>query len=601
MPINSDHTFHIPVLGVGYSVDTPLKVAKYGISSVMSIVDDALLEKLRERYLAVHGWTYDPIRDGDEDARARRVTAYIDMVDHIVREQIATMKRDGFAENSDLHRYFELLPEDSDQKALYRKMSTSDDKALVARLQEQLIEHVTPGSIDVNIMTKVDKTNYASDGTALPSQYNDAHATLRGFANSTVDGAVVFSAGMNPRLYSYASSFDALRPRQDGTTGKRIVIKVSDFRSALIQGKFLAKKGLWVSEYRIESGLNCGGHAFATDGLLLGPILEEFRTRRSQLFDSVAELLEPALKTHGLEIDASSLPMHVTVQGGVGKAEEHDFLRRYYDVQSVGWGSPFLLVPEATNVDDETIERLSRAGENDIYLSDVSPLGVPFNNLRGNARDREKMQQAEEGKPGSPCKKKFLSFNTEYGEKPVCTASKTYINKKLSDLKEKYLQPEEYRIAHDRIVDKACLCEGLIASALTKHSISLYKQSMTSAVCPGPNLAYFSRIATLREMVDHIYGRINIMTDRHRPNMFLKELALYIDHLQKSMDEHARDGSTHTEAFFNAFYENMLDGIAYYREMIPQIREEAEHVRERMKEELAALEQRLHACAPVHA
>ena len=54
---------------------------------------------------------------------------------------------------------------------------------------------------------------------------------------------------------------------------KKIILKVSDYRSALIQGNFLAKKGLWVSEYRIESGLNCGGHAFATEGFLLGPIL----------------------------------------------------------------------------------------------------------------------------------------------------------------------------------------------------------------------------------------------------------------------------------------------------------------------------------------
>ncbi len=601
MPAFSDHTFHIPVLGVGYSVDTPLKVAKYGISSVISIVDDALLEKLRERYFAEHGWTYTPIADGDEDARARRVTAYVDMVDRIVREQVATMKREGFAKNDDLHRYFALLPEDSDQKALYRIMTTSDDAALVARLQTQLLEDLTPGSIDVNIMTKVDKANRAADGTILPSPFNDAHAALRGFANSRAEGAVVFSAGMNPRLYSYASGFDSLRPRPDGTLGKRIVIKVSDFRSALIQGKFLAKKGLWVSEYRIESGLNCGGHAFATDGLLLGPILEEFRTRRSELFETVAELLQPALLSHGLDISASALPMHVTVQGGVGKAEEHAFLRRYYDVQSVGWGSPFLLVPEATNVDDETLERLSRAGEKDIYLSGISPLGVPFNNLRGNARDREKLEQAAEGKPGSPCKKKFLSFNTEFSDKPVCTASKTYINKKIRELKEKYLHPEEFRVAYDRIVDKACLCEGLIASALTKHSISLYKQSMTSAVCPGPNLAYFSRIASLREMVDHIYGRINLVTDKRRPNMFLKELSLYIDHFQKSMDEHAREGSTHTEAFFTTFYENLLDGIDYYREMIPHIREEAEHVREKMKEELTALEQRLHACAAVPA
>ena len=31
------HSFHIPVLGLGYSIDTPVKVARFGISSVISI------------------------------------------------------------------------------------------------------------------------------------------------------------------------------------------------------------------------------------------------------------------------------------------------------------------------------------------------------------------------------------------------------------------------------------------------------------------------------------------------------------------------------------------------------------------------------------
>ncbi|MBN1446619.1 MAG: hypothetical protein JXA28_01710 [Bacteroidetes bacterium] len=601
MSLHTAHSFHIPVLGVGYSVDTPLKVAKYGISSVMSIVDDALLERLRAHYLGQRGERYDPIADQDMDARARRVTAYLDMIDVMVREQVEEMERDGFAPDSDLHRYFEMLPEYSDQKALYRIMSASEDETLIAQLQQQLLAAIVPGSIDVNIMTKVDKANADREGNILPVEYNDAHAALRGFANSTLESSVVFSAGMNPRLYSYAATFDAFRPRPDGTFPKRIVIKVSDFRSALIQGKFLAKKGLWVSEYRIESGLNCGGHAFATDGLLLGPILEEFRSKRAELIETVGAILVPALHARGIDVDLSALPLQVTVQGGVGKAEEHEFLRRHYAVNSVGWGSPFLLVPEATNVDDDTLEKLCRAGEEDIYLSEVSPLGVPFNNLRDNAKDAEKAERAAVGKPGSPCKKKFLSFNTEYSEKPVCTASTTYINRKLRDLREKYLQPEEFRAAYERIVDKACLCEGLIASALSKHSLSLYKQSMAAAVCPGPNLAYFSKCVSLREMVDHIYGRIHLMTDNSRPNMFLKELGLYIDHFQKKMDEHARQGSTHTEAFFSTFYENLAEGIAYYRELIPHIAEEAEHVRERMKNELAVLEERLHACAVVPA
>jgi hypothetical protein len=54
----------------------------------------------------------------------------------------------------------------------------------------------------------------------------------------------------------------------------------------MIQGNFLAKKGLWISEYRIESGLNCGGHAFATEGMLLGPIMEEFKLKKNDLIQS---------------------------------------------------------------------------------------------------------------------------------------------------------------------------------------------------------------------------------------------------------------------------------------------------------------------------
>jgi hypothetical protein len=41
------HTFHIPVMGTSFTVDTPLKVARYGISSVVSLVDDVLVEQMR--------------------------------------------------------------------------------------------------------------------------------------------------------------------------------------------------------------------------------------------------------------------------------------------------------------------------------------------------------------------------------------------------------------------------------------------------------------------------------------------------------------------------------------------------------------------------
>lgn len=68
-------------------------------------------------------------------------------------------------------------------------------------------------------------------------------------------------------------------------------------------------------------------------------------------------------------------------------------------MDSVGWGTPFLLVPEATTVDDTTLKKLSQAKEKDLYLSNISPLGVPFNSLRGNTKDMEKLANIQKTGP----------------------------------------------------------------------------------------------------------------------------------------------------------------------------------------------------------
>ena len=59
---------------------------------------------------------------------------------------------------------------------------------------------------------------------------------------------------MNPRLYNYLEDFREFDATAPGVFRKKVIIKVSDYRSALIQGKYLAKKGIWVTEFRIESG-----------------------------------------------------------------------------------------------------------------------------------------------------------------------------------------------------------------------------------------------------------------------------------------------------------------------------------------------------------
>ena len=393
------HSFHIPVMGIGYSIDTPLKVSQFGIDSVISLVDDILLEKLRKMYCAKYKLPYKEITSKIKDFRAKRIESYLNLIKELSEKKFDEMKSLASQQGDKLKEYFAMLPDSSHVKKEFTKLT--DNYFNFNSVETWLKENLSMGSIDVNIMTKVDKENYYKN-EKLPAEYNDAHAALRGYANSKLKSSMILSAGMNPRLYAYIEQFDDFFPNENGEINKKIILKVSDYRSALIQGKFLSKKGLWVSEFRIESGLNCGGHAFATDGYLLGPVLAEFNEKREELQQSIFDILIQSLTAKERSLPNKSLPIKITAQGGVGTAKEHQFLLDHYKMDSVGWGTPFMLVPEATSVDDETLNKLIEAEEADLYLSDISPLGVPFNSLRGNSKDIEKEDRIGEGKPGSP-------------------------------------------------------------------------------------------------------------------------------------------------------------------------------------------------------
>jgi hypothetical protein len=125
------HTFHIPVLGLAYSVDTPIKVARYGISSVVSIVDDILIERMRQLYTEKNNEEFVPIDPKETDFRSKRITAYLNLVKKIVDKQFETLRHEAFAEGTDITRYFNLLPESSPLKIKYHLMLNEgdDDKA----------------------------------------------------------------------------------------------------------------------------------------------------------------------------------------------------------------------------------------------------------------------------------------------------------------------------------------------------------------------------------------------------------------------------------------------------------------------------------------
>ncbi|MEO6520824.1 MAG: hypothetical protein ABIN91_04040 [Mucilaginibacter sp.] len=584
------HSFHIPVLGLAYSIDTPLKVARYGISSVVSIVDDELTERMRKFHCDENGIAYTPILKQDPDSRARRITAYLDLLNELVNEQFAALQHMPFEEENDICRYFDLLPERSLLKQGYELMMEYPENKQI--FQTVLREQMRCGAIDVNIMAKVDKMNYAVNGDYAGDENTDALSALRGFAESKLRSSVVLSAGMNPRLYGYLETFPDFFPDEKGELKKRIILKVSDFRSAIIQAKFLAKKGLWVSEFRIESGLNCGGHAFATDGLLLGPILEEFKLKKQDMVAELYTMYSQAIDNKGLKISVAPL-QRISVQGGIGTADENVFLLEHYHLNGTGWGSTFLLVPEATNVDEQTLQNLVGASPDDYYISSSSPLGILFNNFRKSSGEQQRLERIAKGRPGSPCVKKYLSTNTEFTELPICTASREFQHLKIRQLQEYLLPAEEFKERYDDIVEKVCLCEGLCASAYIKNDMIRPRESKAVTICPGPNLAYFSRIYTLDEMVKHIYGQLNLLADVARPNIFINELNLYIDYLKKDISVYMKNLNEKKAKYLMKFKDQLQLGIDYYKQLIPQISNQTQAYLDQMILDLALSEQEL--------
>ena len=539
------HLFHIPVMGIGFTVDSALRVAKLGISTVISLADDRVIERVRRHYCNAYSLDCEPITAHDPDARARRITAWLDLVDDLVTRQMAVLREQSFRPGTDKWRYVALLP---DSSAVKQRFLRGEDAS--ADLQR--------GAIDVNIMTKVDGAAWAADGTKREPEYSLAKASLRGYALSKLRGSLVLSAGVNPSLFGYLEQFEGFHRDEQGVVAKPVILKVSDLRSAVIQARFLAKKGVEVAEFRIESGLNCGGHVFPTDGALMGPILGQFKAERASFPSLLEPLLEAWYATRGrtLHPSARNRRILVTAQGGVGTAGEMQRLTAHYGMDRVGWATPFLLVPEVTLMDEATRAQLSAATEDDLYVSDASPLGVRFNNLRGSSSEMWHRRRVADGTPGSPCPKGLLASNCEFsGEgKPLCVASAEYQEKKLALLG--FATPPQWSEA-TAVYEKACICDHLGNSALL--GLGIEKRALPVAVCPGPNLAYFDRTYRLEEMVGHIYGRGESLVPADRPHMFAKELELYVDHCV------GLEGKK-----LVAFRDNLLEGIATYRLLCEQ-------------------------------
>lgn len=185
------HSFHIPVMGTGHSIDTPIRVAPFGIDSVISIVDDLLVERIRKYYSELYELPFESIPRNAEDGRAKRITAYLNTVEEVVRRKFEALCNEPFFSENDKKKYFEMLPDSSSLKNGWYQLMAMAPSLDRESLEKKLTSMMQPGSIDVNIMAKLDRLLNYSDGRPMSNEFSDANAAFRGYAMSNLSSSVV--------------------------------------------------------------------------------------------------------------------------------------------------------------------------------------------------------------------------------------------------------------------------------------------------------------------------------------------------------------------------------------------------------------------------
>lgn len=560
------HKIHIPVMGICYTADTPVRVAHLGITSVISLVDDGLLEEYRMAYAERLGLDL----GSPQTTRIGRIRSYLDFIADEVERKFTRLCACRFDGGSDKDLYFLMLPLDSRLRVEYDGIFAKTGLARIAA-EAALTEKMEPGEIQANIMVGLNHEEAAFDA-------------VRGFAASKVAGALVLSAGVNLSVFEEIAKCKDFYRTGTRPPKKKIILKVSDYRSALVQGRYLAKKGLEVYEYRIESGVNCGGHAFFESKKLLLDVVREFVEKRKELFETTCSMIAANVPVQGILPPPS--PARITAQGGLCAPEDIAQVLSL-GIDGVGVGTPFLLVPQATSVDKETRRLLASAKPEDVCISHASPLGIPFVNLQTSTAARiceQKIQEyfapeseksgSLELKPGFPCRQHYLCQNIPGFDHPVCMASREYVMHRLAeidalekeDLEACKMHPynadveQSQPVVHEKIsqefdslessirrkydklrrvtLSRECICRFLGNAGreeIREKSPSLHYQPECVAVargsqpartrepvtiCPNPDIGYFDREYTLLEMMQHLYGTGKRLTPKDKPSAF---------------------------------------------------------------------------------
>ncbi|MCP4711589.1 MAG: hypothetical protein GY869_23470 [Planctomycetes bacterium] len=96
-------------------------------------------------------------------------------------------------------------------------------------------------------------------------------------------------------------------------------------------------------------------------------------------------------------------------------------------------------------------------------------------------------------------------------------------------------------------------------------------------------------------MVNHIYGRISLVTNSNRSHMFIQELKIYIENLRQELEIYSLGLSAKTPVYLREFKDNLLEGIEYYRQLGKQYIQEQKN---RFLDELNSLQEELLGMQP---
>jgi hypothetical protein len=69
-------------------------------------------------------------------------------------------------------------------------------------------------------------------------------------------------------------------------------------------------------------------------------------------------------------------------------------------------------------------------------------------------------------------------------------------------------------------------------------------------------------------MVNHIHGRTNLLNETYRPHLFINELNKYVDYLFNLVKTQTSPAAEKRQKYIQSFRDNLLNGIAYYEQLV---------------------------------